>query len=537
MTATEPSPPDPLEPWKRFQNDPQGFAAHLWPDLPLAEYQREILDSVRDNNQTFVYSGHKMGKSLVAAMAALWFFATRSPATVLVISATEQQLEHVMWAELRRLLTQASDKLPFVENKLRLRLPEDEDRRRFIPRHELIGCGANQPESLQGRNLPRQEGGVPTVLVVCEEASAIPDRFIESLLPQAHRLLAIGNPLCVQGWFYDGCRAGDQRHPQESTRLLRRVRHLSPEESPNVSHSRAMDERGDARPYPEIVPGLLTRQEFDEWNVSWDERRKRTRLFGLLPDEADQKLFPPEWLELARRLGDCLCKKHDWSGRPYGLGVDVAYGGGNLTAWVVLGRWGVRTVLAKPTPNTVEITGRTIRLMRKYGISDGAVAFDAGGGGKQIADVLRDKGYENVIDVPFGAKANDPAKYRNRRAELYGQLREAMEPNDELLRLSEMTCCSAWPKSAQCVSLPPDESELFLDLAVLPLLYDGEGRLRLPPKDQPRMKASGQIETCVRELLGGRSPDRGDALVLAYYAWSLLRGRKELETVNKPLVF
>ena len=519
-----------------MHNDPAGFAAHIWPGFQLADYQREILESVRDNNQTYVFSGHKMGKSLVAAMAALWFFTTRSPATVLVISASEQPLEQVMWAELRRLLTQASEKLPFVEHKLRLRLPETEGSRRFLPRHELIGCAADQPESLQGRNLPRQAGGLPTVLVVCEEASAIPDRFVESLLPQAHRWLAIGNPLCIDGWFYNGCRAGDQQHPQEPGRLLRRVRHLSPEESPNVAHSRAMDQRGEARPYPDLVPGLLTRQEFDEWNTLWDERRKRTRLFGLLPDEADQRLFPPEWLDLAQRLGERLCDKKDWPGRPYSLGIDVSSGGGDLTAWVVLGRWGVRHVFAKPTPNTAEITGRTIRLMRKFDISDRAVAFDAGGGGKQIADVLRDKGYENVIDVQFGAKANDPAKYRNRRAELYGELRAALEPNDGL-RAMLKTCCGEWPRSVRFVALPPTDSLLLEDLAVLPLLYDGEGRLRLPPKDQSRAKLSGQTETTVRELLHGRSPDRGDALVLAYYAWSLLRERAELETVKRTLVY
>ncbi|HEX5443707.1 MAG TPA: hypothetical protein VFW87_07760, partial [Pirellulales bacterium] len=126
MTPSETSLPDPLEPWKSLHNDPAGFAAHIWPGFQLADYQREILESVRDNNQTFVFSGHKMGKSLVAAMAALWFFTTRSPATVLVISASEQQLEHVMWAELRRLLMHAAEKLPFVEHKLRLRLPETE---------------------------------------------------------------------------------------------------------------------------------------------------------------------------------------------------------------------------------------------------------------------------------------------------------------------------------------------------------------------------------------------------------------------------
>jgi hypothetical protein len=532
---------DVLPTWASLHDRPIEFVERLWPSAKLTDYQREILASVRDNNQTYVYSGHKMGKSLVAAMAALWFLVTRSPATVLLISASEHQLELVLWAEIARLLRTSEEKLPLKETRLRLRVPTPEEGG-FAPRHELIGCAANKPESLQGHNLPRLSGGRPSVLAVCEEASAIPDRFIESLLPQAHRLLAIGNPLRVEGWFYAGCRAGHQHHPTETNRLLRWVRHISPEESPNIIVSRQMDRDGQPGPYPETTPGILSREEFDEWNASWTGARKRMRLFGLLPDEAEQKLFPPAWLDLAQRLGQRVREHEARGGKrrdgPWSLGVDVAQGGGDLTVWVVLGRWGVRHVLAKPTPNTAEISGQTIRLMEQFRIRPSAVAFDSGGGGKQIADFLRDRGHEGILDLQFGSTADDAVKYRNRRTELYGDLREAMEPAERLTKLDELPC-EKWPAEARCISFSPDDGLMRDDLAVLPLTYDSEGRLRLPPKDHGRTRESGQRELCVRELLGGRSPDRGDALALAYYAWSRARAERRVVRVpvDRPLVW
>jgi hypothetical protein len=589
-----------LTPFAHDRDDPAALVKRLWGHVNLQEYQAEILNSVRDNKQTFVHSGHKMGKSLTAALATMWFFLTRSPATVLLISAKEQQLEQVMWAEILTLVQRSKEKLPVAVNRLRLRLRAD-DGDGYVPRHEVLGCAANEPESLQGHNLPPGDDGEPSVLVVCEEASAIPDRFIEALLPQSHRLLAIGNPLRVEGWFYEGCKKGDEAYPEfaegESSRprdgetegrseplvggdqfspplcpslapsplvgqrdlrvacptlrpegegthkLLRKVRHVHPEQSPNVRWSREMDQRGEKGPYPIRVYGLLTRQEFDEWNATWDEPRKRVRLFGELPNEEEQKLFPPSWLDLAQRLGTKLREQMQRHKRwrddsPYALGIDVASGGGDLTAWVVLGRWGVRHLHAKPTPNTASISGETIELMRRYRIKAWAVAFDAGGGGKQVADVLRaqdDMEFGAIVDVSFGAKALDGKKYNNRRTELYGELRIVLEATDERRGLLALPV-SEWPHEVQCLALPPDDPRLREDLAVLPYAWDTEGLLRLPPKDH-RWAGSSQREKSVRERLHGRSPDRGDALALAWFAWTRSSEYQRLERVERPLFY
>ena len=557
----------------QYRDDPAALVKRLWPYIALPPYQQEILDSVRNNKHTFVHSGHKMGKSLVAALATMWFFLTRSPATVLLISAKEQQLEQVIWAEILTLLQRSSERLPVAVNRLRLRVIDDESEEP-VPKHEVLGCSASEPESLQGHNLPPGNDGEPSVLVVCEEASAIPDRFIEALLPQSHRLLAIGNPLRVEGWFYEGCKRGNQEYPKHDVgwakracergptvdddpargtarspfptespsqpqKLLRWVRHIHPEESPNLIRSREMDRAGEHGPYPLVVPGLLSRDEFDEWNATWDEPRKRVRLFGLLPSEEEQKLFPPSWLDLAQQLSTKLRQQERWrDDGPYALGIDVAFGGGDLTAWVVLGRWGVRHVQAQATPNTAIISGYTIELMRRYRIRAWAVAFDSGGGGKQIADMLRARDemeFGEIVDVSFGARPLDDKKYNNRRTELYGELRLVLEATDERRELLVLPA-GEWPIEVQCLALPPDDARLREDLAVLPYEWDTEGLLRLPPKDR-RTGSSLHQERTIRERLNGRSPDRGDALVLAWFAWTRSAEYKRLERVERPLVY
>jgi hypothetical protein len=218
------------------------------------------------------------------------------------------------------------------------------------------------------------------------------------------------------------------------------------------------------------------------------------------------------------------------------LGVDVASGGADETVWVVLGRYGVREIVARRTPDTSEIAGMTRRLMRRWRIVPGAVAFDAGGGGKQIADALADRFGWEVLIVEFAAAPYQPSVYKNRRAELYGELRKAFEPKARVRRMLEVPA-GEWTRKQHCLSLPPDAGQLREELAVLPKRYDGEGRLRLPPKSRVRGGGGDQREPTVRELLGGRSPDRADALALAYYAWDDRRQYRAAMRVNHPLVY
>jgi hypothetical protein len=127
--------------------------------------------------------------------------------------------------------------------------------------------------------------------------------------------------------------------------------------------------------------------------------------------------------------------------------------------------------------------------------------FDRGGGGLQHADNLRERGYK-VRTVGFGESVSPERKrgttilpvkieqdeerytYKNRRAEMYHSIRLAIDPS---------------------------ESTQFG--TPIPLKYDREGRIELPPKNK---KDKDSKEVTLIELIG-HSPDEADALALAMY--------------------
>ena len=53
---------------------------------------------------------------------------------------------------------------------------------------------------------------------------------------------------------------------------------------------------------------------------------------------------------------------------------------------------------------------------------------------------------------------------------------------------------------------------------------------------QPEKAASARSEKCLRDLLG-RSPDQGDAAVLAYFAWQRGGQYEALAEYDGPLVY
>ncbi len=140
--------------------------------------------------------------------------------------------------------------------------------------------------------------------------------------------------------------------------------------------------------------------------------------------------------------------------------------------------------------------------------------FDRGGGGKEHADRLRSQGFD-VRTVAFGGTVTPepsplPATlggrvdarerafaYRNRRAQLFHELRLLLDPAGPGRRFA----------------IPAQFVELRRQLAPMPLLYDEEGRIRMLPKSK---RGEGTKEKTLTELLG-RSPDDADALVLAVF--------------------
>jgi hypothetical protein len=169
------------------------------------------------------------------------------------------------------------------------------------------------------------------------------------------------------------------------------------------------------------------------------------------------------------------------------LGVDVARGGDDQT--VIAKRYGhwYAPLIRHPGKDTPD--GDAVACLVRQEWTDRAwVNLDVVGIGASPYDVLR-RGGVRVQGVNFGQGSRQRDKtnqfgFANRRAECWWKFREALEP-----------------ESGQNLALPPD-SELLADLCAPRYAVVARG-IQIESKEEIRKRL-------------GRSPDCGDAVVLAF---------------------
>jgi hypothetical protein len=206
-----------------------------------------------------------------------------------------------------------------------------------------------------------------------------------------------------------------------------------------------------------------------------------------LQEDAYQ-VIPTAWIEAAQQR---------WSEKPprgqamTAIGVDVASGGGDLTAIAFrYGGW-FGPIDLKPGKETKE--GHEVAAMVVRRRKDRCpVVVDVGGGwGGDAVIKLKDNGIDviafNGVAASMLRTPGGKVKYRNKRAESYWRFREALDPEQE---------------GGSIVALPPDPL-LKADLAAVRRKTLGVGGIQLERKDEIKARI-------------GRSPDRGDAVVMCF---------------------
>lgn len=297
------------------------------------------------------------------------------------------------------------------------------------------------------------------------------------------------------------------------SRVLRKIIQIKASDSPNVALGLKQQAMGEEPTGEVLVPGVLTWNEYMERMKTWTEHEKIVGVHAEFDDSPDKRMFPPAWLiesnKAAKRLKDTNQQL-----RAKALGIDPAEGGDD-TCFSVVNPIALIKLVSKKTPDTSDIPNEVIALSKAYAISHEFIMFDRGGGGHQHACELRKRGYD-VKTVGFGESAapeqvpwmkgfdekvhhrEEQFVYKNRRAQMYHQLRLKLDP----------------ARGDSIFAIPEEYNELLRQMALIPLQYNEEGGIWLPPK---RKRDSSDTRLTLTEMLG-RSPDELDSLVVAVYA-------------------
>lgn len=507
--------------------DPVKTCKLFWPQYRLYDKQQEIMYSVRDNFETIVPAGNDLGKDFIAAMTVLWFFISRRPCRILTTSVDAPQLEDVLWGEIRRFIQEARVPLPIELTHLKLYQVSDKDR---VPKTECVGRVTRKGEGMLGRHAEWTKNNEPTTLLLLDECSGIEDESYEKADTWAHRILGIGNCYECNNFFYRGSEEGDRasvRAGSGKEKLNRKVIQIKAVDSPNVKKGLAEEAAGKEPSFEDLIPGLLSYDEYLRRLDTWDEERICIGLNAEFYKGKGIKLFPIMWIDTSEKHYRLLGQKLQHRGRATGIGVDPAEGG-DYTTFSAVDEWGLIGLESIKTPDTSVIFDETLDWMRRFKLNPrnpkdcSKVGYDRGGGGKQHADYARRKGF-NFRTVPFGgAPTQDPTwgrdtmddkletietryEYFNMRAELYGRLSIRMDPGNEL----------------SCFYLPPEGTPGFdpdalrrlrEQLRVIPRVFDGDGgKLKLPPKRN--LTKNSKVQDLVSLI--GHSPDELDSVTIA----------------------
>lgn len=547
---------------------PAELKALLWPDVEFYRQQWYVIDSVVRDDETYVPAGNKLGKDFVAAFIVLYVFLTRRPCRIVLTSAKDHHLD-VLWGEILRFVARSKFPLatehggPLLINHHHIRKVRSDGTLCPISYITAMVASDKTIAAMQGHHanpdtVEEANDGVPRTLFVSDESSSVPDEYYSMVTSWAVRKLIFGNTWDCANFFYRGVKGGDLPDPANPGRYHRKVIRIRAADSPNVRLGLIQRERGETPTNAVILPGVKPWAEYALHLATLNDIERSVILDAEFYEGKELRLFPADWLQRAARWADLL-QRNGIKRKARALGIDPAEGG-DKTAMCAVDEYGIVASRSRRTPNTVDVVAEAKAFVRELGVPPDRIVFDRGGGGKQHADRMIEDGWAGVRSVGFGESMQMelrtgirllPEKeenrqeryvYVNRRAQMYGDLRSLLDPSLDYLRecrpdlaegrgpiLRTMAAAMEEGPVAETVGrngtahtlqrvptgwgIPASETELIRQLTPMPLLYDGEGRMRMLPKHK---KNPDSDEKTLTDLIGC-SPDEADACVLAVH--------------------
>lgn len=488
--------------------DPIAFSRFICPDVTWYDKQREVLYSMEENDETIVPAGNKAGKDFLTGFKIVHTICTRHPCRIMTTSVDGDQLENVLWGEMNWWLQNSKIGLdtdkggPLLINHMHWRKVLNGE---LCPISYVVGKVAKKGASLLGHHVKDIYGdGVPRAWAFMDEASGLDDLAYTMCATWADRIGIIGNPFPCHTFFKRFVEEGDQPRPNGKG-FWRKIIQISAMDTPNVKYGLAQEAAGIDPTNEILLPGVLTYAQYKKRRATYPPDVACVSLDGQFWAGGDVMLFPSDSIRKSKEAFRLRGKPATGEA----MGIDPAEGG-DKSVWCIGDKKGVHKLVSLLTPNTNMIPGKTIELGKQYGIPPENWLFDQAFG-KAHSDRLNDMGYPSRV-IAFGSAVSgelrrgvrpmkerrevrdDRLAYKNRRAEMYGDLAYYMAYND-----------FAIPTGPE-----PQYQELYRQLSLIPRLTDNEGRMKMLPKKKDPSKPN---EKSLTQLLG-RSPDEADATVL-----------------------
>jgi hypothetical protein len=406
----------------QYQHDPEGFVRYAFPwgkkGTPLEKmdgprtWQVDEFKRIADHlaldaekqriglPPSPVYlaisSGRGIGKSAWLSMLDLWVMSCWVGSTTIVTANTETQLRSRTMAELGKWHTMAINSHWFDKSSTSLRPAKwfgetVQQQLKIDTQYYYVDAQSwseENPDAFAGAH--SQIG----MMVQFDEASGIADKiwqvtegFFTDLAP-LRLWLAISNPRRNTGRFFE-CFHKD--------RAFWQTRHVDSRTVDGVDHG----------VYDRIV------EKYGE-----DHDVTRVEVKGEFPRTGSNQFIGREVVEIASTR-----ESQPDEGAPLLMGIDVArYGDDESVIRMRKGR-DARTfpVFRYKGLSTMDLASSAAALIEKF--NPHAVFVDGGGVGGGVVDRLKQLGYR-VIEVQSGERASDTEKYLNKRAEMWGEMRE-----------------------------------------------------------------------------------------------------------------
>ncbi len=473
-----------------YRDDPVGFFRNVLGIEPWAK-QIEIIEGVRDNVQVAAKSGHRVGKSYLAAGLALWFYCSWPDARVVLTATTAPQVQNTLWRAVKILFDGAGRCLDCnVADPDRERIPTPCPHSAAIDGkiaasartglksgfREIIGVTVREGEAIQGI------AGAHMLFIV-DEASGVADETFHGIvgnLASNARIVLLGNPTKNSGVFFDAFNKNAAQYKCFT---------ISSEESPNVKAGR------------EVIEGLAMREWIERRREEWGEDSAlfRIKIKGEFATNEDGKIFSLELIGSAEARWESTASE----GRLF-IGVDPAGEAGTSDEIIFQPRRGLKALEIEahrglsPDAHLVRLLAliERLRVPREIPVvvldAEGSIGAQVHGVFKHYVDSTRGRSFELVAVR---------ASHRARMARIYHTLRDELAGN-----------LHAWMKDGGAI--PTDEKlEKDLHLFEWTQRLGHNSLLKLVPQ-KPE----------IRKLIG-RSPDRYDALALC--VWEPLALKEE----------